>query len=105
MAKQVKLAGDKRLSVINCVMGWGLSAAELSVLAELCAYGSMNINLAGDQAKGASKALNIPINSLNVHLTRIATKGAIRKHGRIIVLHPSLTDIDKLDALTVKFEG
>jgi len=83
----------------------GFSPIECQVMSQLIRVGEHGmLNLSIDVSKSITKALNLSNNTLNVSLSRIEKKGAIRKDGRIIVMQPLWNNILTENEYLVEFK-
>lgn len=84
----------------------GFSPIECRVMSQLIRVGEHGmLNLSIDVSKSIAKALNLSNNTLNVSLSRIEKKGAIRKDGRIIVMQPLWNNILTENEYLVVFQN
>ncbi len=83
----------------------GFSPTECQVMSQLIRVGENGmLNLSIDTSKSITKALNLSNNTLNVSLSRIEKKGAIRKEGRIIVFQPVWNNIMNENEYLIEFK-
>lgn len=83
----------------------GFSPIECQVMSQLIRIGENGmLNLSIDISKSITKTLNLNNNTLNVSLSRIEKKGAIRKESRLVVLQPIWNDILNENQYLVEFK-
>jgi len=83
----------------------GFSPIECQVMAQLIRIGENGmVNLSIDISKSITKALDLNNNTLNVSLSRIEKKGAIRKSGRIITMQPLWNNILTENEYLIEFK-
>lgn len=94
----------QKVNFVGNVFFSGLSPTENRILCELIRVGESGmVNLTINLSKSITKALNLNDNTLNVSLSRIEGKGAIKKNKRLISFQPVFGDIMWEDKYLIVF--
>jgi len=95
----------KKVKFISDVFFGGFSPVEIQVMCQLVRIGENGmLNLTIDASKSITKALNLPPNTLNVSLSRIVSKGAIKKNERVLVFQPVWKGIMEENEYLISFK-
>jgi hypothetical protein len=95
----------KKVKFISDVFFGGFSPTECRVMCAIVRIGEHGmLNMTIDMSKSLTKALNLNNNTLNVSLSRIEDKGALRKNGRVIVFQPVWSGIIEENEYLISFK-
>lgn len=106
MRKVLKLTESnlrKKVSVISHIAGINLSDSELLLLSQIVELSTNNqVTITPQISAHIRESIGITQSGFGTSLHRLAEKGAIRKNGRTIMLHPIYKDALLITELLIK---
>lgn len=104
MNRIVNIKADKRFEMTTQILYPDLSTSEKVTLKAILSYSVDSFCILSPEVSRAVKtACNLSDTAFTTNIHRLVKKGVIKKNGKTIHLPPSLHNLDKVEALVLKF--